>query len=136
MLNRICTKILWRGFSENFIFVLYTFSDDSNFWKKCSYSSKKLVLSKKLPISHGESFLESFFDLSQIYKIYCLYKTVKFGTVTQLICFIFSLKFGKMLWWYTKCQKIKVWSRQGRVETITLLGQAILDKKFGTNKEI
>ena len=32
--------------------------------KKCSFGSKKLVLAKKIPISNGESFLESFFDLN------------------------------------------------------------------------
>ena len=38
----------------------------------------------------------------------CLYKTTKFGTLTQLTCFIFLLKFMEMLWSYKKCQKIGV----------------------------
>ena len=41
------SKILWPGLSENFLFALYISNDDSNFWKKCSFGSEKLVLSKK-----------------------------------------------------------------------------------------
>ena len=54
------TKIV----SNFFFFALYPSDDDSDFWKNCSFGSKKLVLSKKLPISNGESFLESIFDLN------------------------------------------------------------------------
>ena len=44
--NWTCTKILWSGLSENFLFALYIFSDHSYFCKKSSFGSKKLVLSK------------------------------------------------------------------------------------------
>ena len=50
--------------SDNFLFVLYTSKDDPNLWKKYSLGSKRLVLSKKLPISNSEGFLESIFDLN------------------------------------------------------------------------
>ena len=47
--------------SENFRFALYPSNDDSNFYKKCSFASKKLGLLKKLPISKVESLSKSNF---------------------------------------------------------------------------
>ena len=35
--------------------------------------------------------------------LYCLHKTIKFETLTQLTCFIFLLGVGEMLWGYRKC---------------------------------
>ena len=52
-----------------FSFALYTSNGDSNFWKKYSFGSKKLVLTKKPPISKVGSFLKSNFDFNQISKI-------------------------------------------------------------------
>ena len=57
-------KNCWLRLSENFLFHLYTSSNDWNFWKKCSFASKKLSSVKKLPVSHGESFLESIYNLN------------------------------------------------------------------------
>ena len=39
-------KILLQRLSEFFLFALNTSSGDLNFWKKCSFGSKRLVLSK------------------------------------------------------------------------------------------
>ena len=56
--------MLWSKLSKKFLFAPYNYNDDSNFWgKKCSFASKKLAMSKKLPISNDESFLESVFDI-------------------------------------------------------------------------
>ena len=44
--NIVKFQIVWTRLSENFLFDLYTSSDDWNFWKKCSFVSKNLVLSK------------------------------------------------------------------------------------------
>ena len=35
--------------------------------------------------------------------LYCLHKTIKFETLTQLTCFIFLLGVGEMLWGYREC---------------------------------
>ena len=55
---------------------------------------KKVNCVKKLPISDGESFLESIFDQTEHAKYY-LHKTFKFGVLTQLTGIIFSLKIRK-----------------------------------------
>ena len=36
------SKILWSESSKDIIFALYTFNDDSDFWKKCSLGLKTL----------------------------------------------------------------------------------------------
>ena len=43
---------------ENFLFDLYTCSDDWNFWKNMPICFKKVSSVKKLRISDDESFLE------------------------------------------------------------------------------
>ena len=40
------SKAFCKSLTEDFSFALYTFNDDSNFWKKRSFGSKMLVLSK------------------------------------------------------------------------------------------
>ena len=40
------SKLLWPRLSKNVLFPLCTSNDNSDFWQKCSLSSKKLVLSK------------------------------------------------------------------------------------------
>ena len=44
------------GLSENSLFAVYTFNDDSNFWKKCWFDSKKLVQSKKITNKQSLNF--------------------------------------------------------------------------------
>ena len=61
-----------------------------------------------------------------------LHKTFKFGTLAQLTCFIFLLKFLQVLWSYKKCQKIGVERGLGRATIKNVLAQTILDKIFGT----
>ena len=60
------------------------------------------------------------------YAEYSLHKTNRFGTLTQLTCFIFLLKFIEMLSSYKKCQKFGVTSGLGRVRAKNLLGQTNL----------
>ena len=58
------TKIVWK---KNIFFAVYTSTDDSNFWRKKMLIWLKNISSvKKIPVSNGESFLESIFDLNQI----------------------------------------------------------------------
>ena len=59
--NRTCIRILWPELSENIYFTLYTSTDDSSFYRKCSFGSKRLVLSKKSTNKHS-----SFFSQMQI----------------------------------------------------------------------
>ena len=59
-------------------------------------------------------------------------KTIKSGSLMQLACFIFLLKFVEMLWSYKKCQKIGVGRALSRVRAKNLLAQTIPDKIFGT----
>ena len=62
----------------------------------------------------------------------CLHKTIKFGTLTQLTCFIFLLKFIEMYWSHKKAQEIGVGRGLGRVKIKNLFAQTISDKIFGT----
>ena len=48
---------------------LYTPSDDSNFWKKCSFNFKKSVLSENYQYAKAENFLKSNVELNQICKM-------------------------------------------------------------------
>ena len=57
---------------------------------------------------------------------------IKFGTLTQLTCFIFLLKIGEMLLSYIKCQKVRVGSRLSQFGTKNLLAQTMRGKVFGT----
>ena len=59
-------------------------------------------------------------------------RPLKFRILTRLISFIFSLKIGKVLWLYTKCQIINVWRRLDQVITKNFFAQTILGKIFGT----
>ena len=95
-------KILWPGLSENFSFTLYTSNhasnDDLTIWKKYPFWLKNVSSFKKQLIGKVESFLKSNFSLNQRYKI-VLTKSIKFGTLTQLTCFIF-------LSWLEKCFEV------------------------------
>ena len=63
----------------------------------------------------------------------CLNKSIKFGTLTQLTCFMFLIKMVKMLWSYKKyIKKKEIWKRLGQIMTKNLLAHIIPDKKFGT----
>ena len=66
---------------------------------------KKVSPIKKLPASKVESFLNSNFWPK--YPKLSLHKAIKFGTLTQLACFIFLSKVKKMLWSY---RKFRNWS--------------------------
>ena len=50
----------------------------------------------------------------------------------QLACFIFLLKFIKMLWSYKKCQKMGVGRGLGQIRAKNVLAQTIPDKICGT----
>ena len=66
-----------------------------------------------------------------------LHKTIKFGALTQLTCFMFLLKIGVMHCSCRKCQKkIEVWRILSRVRTKNLLAETVLDKIFGTKYRI
>ena len=56
--NNFFAKILW-----NFSFPFYISNYYSPFWKKCSFGSTTLVLSRKLPVTNADIFLEWSFDL-------------------------------------------------------------------------
>ena len=56
---------------------------------------------------------------------WCLQKAIKFRTLTQLICFIFLLKFIGMLRIYKKFHHIWVGRRLGRVRTKYFLAQTV-----------
>ena len=59
-------------------------------------TQKELVLLKKVPADKFKSFLKSNFDQHQICKI-VLTQSTKFGTLVQLICFIFLLKIKEII---------------------------------------
>ena len=71
--NWICTKInskiLWLGLPENFSFATYNSNNDSSFWKKSSFESKKVKCIKRLQISKVENFPKANFNLNQICKV-------------------------------------------------------------------
>ena len=82
-------QILRTGLSENFSFTLHTSNDDSTIWKKYPFWLEN-VSSFKKQLSKIQSFLKSNLDITK-YTKYCLHKTIKFGTLTQLTSFIFLL---------------------------------------------
>ena len=103
VLINIMTRIIWK-FSCCSLHLQWCF----NLLEKVLIWLKNVTSIKKLPISKVECFLKSnFWPKSNIQKC-CLHKTIKFGTLTQLACFIFLLKFIKMLWSYKNCQKMEL----------------------------
>ena len=44
--SKLRRKICLLAQSENSLLALSTSNDDSNFWKKCSFGSERIVLSK------------------------------------------------------------------------------------------
>ena len=54
---------------KKFVFPPYTSSHDSNFWKKCSFDSKKVNSVKTPLVSDGGSFLVWMLDLNSTCKI-------------------------------------------------------------------
>ena len=58
------SKIIWPGLWANFYFVTCRCNNNSSFWKKRSFGWKKIILSKKLPVSNVESFLKSIFEFN------------------------------------------------------------------------
>ena len=63
------SKISWPGLPEDFSFALCISNDDSSLSKKCSFSSARLILSKKPPVPKYESFLKLNFEIKQTSKI-------------------------------------------------------------------
>ena len=121
-----------RDYLKIFYFTLYTFNDDSNFCKNCSLGSKMSLLSKNYTINKVESFWKSNFWPKPNMQNSAYTKTIKLGTLVQLDCFIFLLKFIAMIWSYKKCQKIGFGRRLAWVRAKNMLAQTILDKIFGT----
>ena len=119
MFQNIITKIVWKS-----SFCSIHFQWSLNFLEKIITCFKKVNSVKELPKSKRESFLESIFDLN--YCLNCLHNTIKFGSLRQLTCLLFSISIERIVWWYTKCQKIKVWRRLGRVRAKNLFSQTIL----------
>ena len=117
---------------ENFFFYYLHFQWWFTFLGKVIRCFKNVTSIKKLPIGKVESFSKSNFWPKWNIQKYCLYKTIQFGTLTQLACFIFFLKFIEMLWSSKRCIKAWVGRRQGRDKAKNVLSQAILNKMFGT----
>ena len=101
------------------------------FLQKNAHLVQKSQIYHKKPTSNSESSQESIL-IQTNYAKHCLHKTIKFGSLMQLACFIFFLKIEQMLWWYTKYKKINVWRRLDRINTKNSFAQAIRDKIFGT----
>ena len=115
-------RIFWKiSFCSLHFQSWFKFLEKVLIWLKNVTSIKKLLISKV------ESFWKSnFWPKSK----YCLHKTVKPGTLTQLTWFIFLLKFIEMLWSYKKFQKIGVGRELDRIRTKNLLAQTISYKIF------
>ena len=69
---------------------------------KSVHLAKKVTSIKKLSINKVESFLKSNFLTKFNMQNSDYNKTIKFGTLTQLACFMFLLKLIEMLWTYKK----------------------------------
>ena len=91
-------KIVWK-----FSFWSLQFQRWLEFLEQMLICFKNVSSVKKLPISDGEAFLESIFDLNWTCKILL----TKFGILTQLACFIFSLKNGEMPWYIKNVKKLE-----------------------------
>ena len=63
------------------------------------------------------------------------YKSIKFGTLTQLTCFMFLLKIEEMFWSYRKCAKIEVWRKLGRVTAENLFAETSWAKYLKQSKK-
>ena len=57
------------GINSRFSFDLYSFNDYSAFWKRYQFCLKNVNSLRKQLIGKVESFLKSYFDLNQGYKI-------------------------------------------------------------------
>ena len=98
--------------ASTFFLALNTSNDDSTFWKKYSICSKRQFY-QQTNNKKVESFLKSNLTYSK-YTKWWLRKAIKVGALTQLICSIFILKVGVMLW------------KMGQVLTKNLFAQALL----------
>ena len=129
-----CSKMLWPGLSENFLFALYTSNDDSNVWKKCSFGSKKNLFFQNT--THWQSWKLSIVKFWPKPNMKNSAYTNQFEILTQLNCFVFLLKIREMLWSYGKCQKIEAWQRLGPVMTKNCLFRQSRTKNLEQNREI
>ena len=111
MANRTCTKklqsskILRPGLSEIFFCSLHVqwrfkFPKKVLIWLKKISSIKKTTKKQSWKISEVK-----FWPKPNMQN--CLNKSIKFGTLTQLTCFMFLIKMVKMLWSYKKYIKKK-----------------------------
>ena len=101
------------------------------FLEKTLIWMKGISTVKNLPISKISIFLKSNFDLKQMCKKR-LRKTIKFGFLMHLSCFIVSIKIRSELWMYRKFQIIEVWITLGQIIKRYLFAQTIQDKIFET----
>ena len=120
------TRNVWK-----FSFCSLHFQRWFKFLEKVLIWLKNVTSIKKLPIRKVGSFLKSNFWPKSNMKNSGYTKPL-FGTLTQLACFIFLLKFIEMLWSYRKCQEIRNGRVLSRVRAKNVLAQTIPDKIFTT----
>ena len=107
------SKVLWSRLSENF----FSFSAPTMMiqisGKSAYFGSKQLVFQKPTDQSTWKFLKPNFSQIK--YTKYCLHRTTKFGTLTQLTCFIFLLLFEKWFKVTENAQNYKFEKKWGKV---------------------